>query len=69
MDENAVPVVAPAANAACPRCGVTFRCGVSDGQCACAAVPLDDALRAELQQRWQGCLCVGCLRALREPSP
>ncbi len=69
MDENAGPLAPTAANAACPRCGAAFRCGVSDAQCACAAVPLDDALRAELRVRWQGCLCVGCLRALREPSP
>jgi hypothetical protein len=69
MDENAAPSGAIAANAACPRCGVAFRCGARDTQCACAAVLLDDALRAELRVRWQGCLCVGCLQALRERSP
>ena len=51
-------------NAACPRCGVAFRCGARDAVCACAALVLDDALRTVLQQTLQGCLCMGCLVAL-----
>ena len=73
MNENAVSdgaAFATAANTACPRCGVAFRCGVSDAPCACSAVPLDDGLRAFVRERWQGCLCVPCLQAIRAaPEP
>ena len=53
------------ANARCPRCGKAFHCGAQDAMCECAQVQLIDALRTELQQRYVGCLCVGCLRAVQ----
>jgi hypothetical protein len=52
-------------NALCPRCGKAFHCGALDAVCECAQEQLTDALRAELQHRYEGCLCVTCLRALR----
>ncbi len=52
-------------NARCPRCGKAFHCGAQDATCECAQVQIDDALRAELQQRYVGCFCVACLRALQ----
>ena len=52
-------------NARCPRCGKAFHCGAQDAACECAQVQLTDALRAELQQRYTGCLCVACLHALQ----
>ena len=49
----------------CPRCGGAFHCGVNDaGPCACTGLVLPPALLQQLQQRWQGCLCLACLRQL-----
>lgn len=68
MAEGAPP---PTANAACPRCGGAFRCGVADpGPCACTTLTLSPALAAELAQRWPGrCLCLACLQALHGAPP
>jgi hypothetical protein len=49
----------------CPRCGSTFRCGATGPDpCACTSVTLDAALQAQLRERFDGCLCLDCLRAL-----
>ncbi|MFT3953540.1 MAG: cysteine-rich CWC family protein [Piscinibacter sp.] len=54
----------------CPRCGGEFHCGVMDsGPCACTTLTLSPALRAELGARFQGCLCLSCLRALAAGAP
>ncbi|MBP6778251.1 MAG: cysteine-rich CWC family protein [Piscinibacter sp.] len=55
-----------AANARCPRCSAAFHCGAAERHCACAEVALDDAARAAIAQRYTGCLCGECLRALRD---
>jgi Cysteine-rich CWC len=56
----------------CPRCAGRFRCGVDDrAPCACAALKLDDELRAALRERYVGCLCIACLaelQAMRLPA-
>ncbi|HEY4068189.1 MAG TPA: cysteine-rich CWC family protein [Burkholderiaceae bacterium] len=53
------------AAATCPRCGGGFHCGAHDAApCACAGLPLSDALRAELRTRYAGCLCLACLTEL-----
>lgn len=49
----------------CPRCGAAFHCGAQDSApCPCAGLSLPAPLQAALRQRWQGCLCLACLRAL-----
>lgn len=49
----------------CPRCGGEFHCGAGDpGPCACTTLRLSPELRAELAGRFQGCLCLACLREL-----
>ena len=54
----------------CPRCGGEFHCGVNDAEpCACSTPKLGDALRAELRERYIGCLCIACLRALAAETP
>jgi hypothetical protein len=51
----------------CPRCGGAFHCGINDGApCACTGVVLDAALQQRLRERFSGCLCVRCLRALAD---
>ena len=49
----------------CPRCGGNFHCGMQDAApCPCTTLALSAALQASLQQRYTGCLCLRCLRAL-----
>jgi hypothetical protein len=60
----AEPLPALPANSACPRCGESFRCGVSDANCHCASQKLSPRLREQLCQSYQTCLCGSCLTAL-----
>jgi len=54
----------------CPRCGSAFACGAAaPGPCPCSTVTLDPALRARLRARFDGCLCLDCLRALAQGAP
>jgi hypothetical protein len=49
----------------CPRCGSAFRCGAAGPDpCACTTVTLGATLQAQLRERYRGCLCLDCLRAL-----
>jgi len=50
----------------CPRCCGGFECGVNAGHCDCFGIRLTDRLRAELAERYSGCLCLRCLRELIE---
>jgi hypothetical protein len=52
-------------NAACPRCGGSFRCGVADKVCDCFGAQLNDALRQQLAADYSSCLCMACLTELR----
>ena len=53
----------------CPRCGGGFDCGARDGHCACFELTLSAAQQAAIAARWQGCLCLRCLRALQDEPP
>lgn len=58
------------ADSRCPRCGGAFHCGVNDVEpCACTTLRLDDATLADLRQRFDGCLCLACLRELSMTQP
>jgi hypothetical protein len=61
-----VSAAAPAGdNARCPRCGSAFHCGANDPTpCACASLTLDAELLRTLRERYDRCLCVGCLAQL-----
>ncbi|WP_374436888.1 cysteine-rich CWC family protein [Inhella sp.] len=54
-------------NSRCPRCGGGFHCGAAEARCDCFELKLSPALRAELAQRYSGCLCLNCLHELAEP--
>lgn len=59
----------PLLDARCPRCGGGFECGAAlgpAGRCACFNLRLSERLRAELAARYDGCLCLPCLRELGE---
>ena len=65
-EQAALPVLSDT----CPRCGAAFACGAAGPQpCACAGVGLSAALRQELAQRFEGCLCKACLQALVDGAP
>lgn len=53
-------------DARCPRCGGGFECGFQAGHCACFGIRLTERLRVQLAERYSGCLCLPCLRALIE---
>ena len=54
-------------NSRCPRCGGGFHCGAAESHCDCFELKLSPTLRAELAQRYRGCLCLACLRELAKP--
>ena len=54
------PVVAVVRQKWCQSCGRMFGCCA--GGCWCDDVPLTDAVRAELCERYEDCLCPTCLR-------
>lgn len=67
LPPNGAPANLP--DNACPRCGGGFHCGAHDaGPCACTGLKLSAALQQELRMRFQGCLCLDCLRSLSEPN-
>lgn len=51
----------------CVACGEEFGCGANAGpgdaipNCWCSAVEVSEAALAEMQARYQGCLCRNCL--------
>ena len=55
-------------NATCPRCGGSFRCGVSDKHCACFDLQIGPVLRAQLAADYSSCLCVSCLAELQQQT-
>ncbi|MDH5764571.1 MAG: cysteine-rich CWC family protein [Gammaproteobacteria bacterium] len=47
----------------CPRCNKAFECKCgSINLCQCAAANLSEHLRQHLQQQFDDCLCIQCLR-------
>jgi hypothetical protein len=67
MNPDLPPHAAPAnrPDNTCPRCGGGFHCGAHDASpCACTGLTLSAALQQELRARYQGCLCLACLRSL-----
>lgn len=51
----------------CPRCGKPFICHEEDPEhCQCAQITLNDEDRTKLKQLYTDCLCIDCLRALKE---
>lgn len=51
----------------CPRCNRRFTCRSDDIKvCACRTLELDAQQRAYIHSHYQDCLCVHCLRALRD---
>ncbi|MFS8086317.1 MAG: cysteine-rich CWC family protein [Acidobacteriota bacterium] len=51
----------------CESCGKEFSCGASLSGCWCSELKLSDETRAQLQSRYNSCLCRECLKRLSEP--
>lgn len=50
----------------CPRCNDRFECKIgSISLCQCAAVQLNDEERAYIRDRFDDCLCAGCMQAMK----
>ncbi len=45
----------------CEACGEKFVCGATLAGCWCSEVKLSEEARAELKERYKGCLCRNCL--------
>lgn len=51
----------------CPRCKTGFECKVgSILLCQCMNVPLDEAERDYMRERFEDCVCAECLKAVKE---
>jgi hypothetical protein len=51
----------------CPRCKESFECRSGNiTQCHCYGVELTAELRAFVEQRFNDCLCLDCLRYLQQ---
>lgn len=64
VDVNGVP--APSICSACGEefgCGANLACGATPSDCWCFEIKLSETALAELQTRYQGCLCNRCLVA------
>ncbi|EGG99030.1 hypothetical protein imdm_1598 [gamma proteobacterium IMCC2047] len=49
----------------CPRCGAAFECKVGSILiCHCSDVQLSEQQKALIAERWDDCLCHGCLMAI-----
>ena len=45
----------------CAACGEKFVCGATLAGCWCSEVKLSEEMRANLKERYKGCLCPTCL--------
>ncbi|MGB7925460.1 MAG: cysteine-rich CWC family protein [Pyrinomonadaceae bacterium] len=50
----------------CESCGEPFACGAQLSGCWCMEVEVSEAVRAELRERFQRCLCRACLERFAE---
>ena len=50
----------------CGACSESFECGARAGSCWCSEISLSEPLRAELRERFKGCLCRACLEKFSE---
>ncbi len=50
----------------CPRCSKAFECKVGNiGECQCSGVQLSIEKRAFIETRYNDCLCINCLKELK----
>ncbi len=69
MPRATPPPAGPADSVLCPRCSEGFECGVNTGNCWCASVTVDAAVRENLAGFYNGCLCPACLQEIEDHRP
>ena len=53
-------------NKYCPRCQKGFECKAdSISECQCATITLTEKERAFISNKFDGCLCVDCLKEIK----
>jgi hypothetical protein len=53
----------------CPRCNNLFECKVGNiSQCQCNSIQLTEAETAFIDQQYNDCLCLACLKELKKLS-
>ncbi|MCK5281289.1 MAG: cysteine-rich CWC family protein [Cyclobacteriaceae bacterium] len=53
----------------CPNCGNNFVCNnYNISNCGCMEVPLNNTARQLISDRYDGCLCVNCLKEINNQS-
>ncbi|MBK6937098.1 MAG: cysteine-rich CWC family protein [Chitinophagaceae bacterium] len=51
----------------CPSCGSAFECNAGDIEhCVCASVSLTEKETGFVQMNYTGCLCINCLKAIKQ---
>jgi hypothetical protein len=56
-------------NKTCPRCQQPFECKVGDiSHCQCSGLVLTPEEKIFLEARYNDCLCINCLRELKNKS-
>lgn len=59
-----MPTARDARTSVCPACGAGYGCGAGTGRCWCVEVEVPEAALRELAERYDCCLCPGCLEKL-----
>jgi hypothetical protein len=59
----------PGAPSTCEACGASFTCGASTSACWCSSVKVSENVRADLQTRYDQCLCPACLERAAQSAP
>jgi hypothetical protein len=50
----------------CPRCNIEFECNSSSIEnCQCNIILLSDETKKQLQDQYQDCLCINCLKEIQ----
>ena len=53
----------------CPKCENNFVCNnINIIKCGCMEVPLNNTAREMISERYDGCLCVDCLKEIDNQS-
>lgn len=51
----------------CPRCNITFECKVGDiAHCQCSSIHLTEAEARFIADKFNDCICAGCMSAIKE---
>ena len=65
LNNNQVAIIMEGEIKKCPKCRNSFVCNsININKCGCMAVPLNNQTRQLISERYDGCLCVNCLKEM-----